>query len=79
MEALTLCHQDSTGKELSERVGVALVGFPGAHGGLDHRTKGVTTIGDKVRAVFVAKSRRVGSILDIECFRSAFTSSTVPS
>lgn len=68
VETCTICHQDGDGKELAQPVGIALVRFEGAYGGLVHRTKGNVSIGDKVRAVFRDKPRRVGSILDIEHF-----------
>jgi uncharacterized OB-fold protein len=44
------------------------VRFPSAHGGLVHKVKGEVAIGDKVRVVFKEKSKRTGSILDIEHF-----------
>jgi uncharacterized OB-fold protein len=68
VETLTVCHQDGDGNELIHPVGVALVRFQGAHGGLVHKTKGDPSIGDRVRVVFKERSKRVGSILDIECF-----------
>ena len=68
VEAFTLCHRDSAGNELAQPIGVALVRFQGAHGAIVHKTKGVLSIGDKVRAVFVPKPKRAGSILDIEHF-----------
>lgn len=71
IDALSMCYQDTEGKLLAEPIGVALVRFPGAHGGLVHRTKGLLAIGDRVRLVFKDKSERIGSILDIECFEKA--------
>lgn len=68
VDSFTLCGQDAEGKELAEPVGVALVRFPSAHGGLVHKTKGLVLIGDKVRIVFREKSKRTGSILDVEYF-----------
>ena len=68
VETFTITHQDAQGNYLKEPVGVALVRFPGAYGGLVHRTKGTMTIGDKVRVVFKEKKERAGSILDIEYF-----------
>ncbi len=68
VETFTMCHQDADGKELTQPVGVALVRFPGAHGGIVHKTKGDVSIGDRVQAVFKERSKRVGSILDIENF-----------
>jgi uncharacterized OB-fold protein len=68
VETFTLCRLDPEGKPLPEPVGVAFVRFPSAHGGLVHKLKGKASIGDKVRVVFKEKSKRVGSIMDIECF-----------
>ena len=68
VETFTMCHQDADGKELSEPVTVALVRFPSAHGGIVHKTKGQISIGDRVRLVFKEKSKRTGSILDIDYF-----------
>lgn len=66
--AFTLCQFDADGKELPEPVGVALVQFPSAHGGLVHKTEGKVSIGDRVRVAFKEKAKRTGSILDIEHF-----------
>jgi hypothetical protein len=68
VESYTACTQDSDGKPLPQPVGVALVRFPSAHGGLVHKTKGEVSVGDKVRVVFKEKPKRTGSILDIEYF-----------
>ena len=68
VETFTKCHQDADGKELAHPVGVALVRFQGAHGGIVHKTKGDLSIGDRVRVVFKERSKRVGSILDVEYF-----------
>ncbi len=68
IEAFTVCHQDAEGNQLPEPVGVALVRFPGTHGGLVHKTKGTLAIGDKVRVVFKDKRERSGSMLDIKYF-----------
>jgi uncharacterized OB-fold protein len=68
VESYTTCTQDNEGKPLPQPVGVALVRFPRAHGGLVHKTKGEVSVGDKVRVVFKEKSKRTGSILDIEYF-----------
>jgi uncharacterized OB-fold protein len=68
VHSFTVCTRDSEGKQLPEPVSVAFVRFPGAHGGLIQRTKGEVVVGDKVRAVFREKSKRTGSILDIEYF-----------
>ncbi len=66
VESFTLSHRDADGKELAEPVGVALVRFPQAYGGLVYKTKGNMSIGDRVRVVFKERSKRTGSILDIE-------------
>jgi hypothetical protein len=68
VESHTTCTQDNEGKPLPQPVGVVLVRFPFAHGGLVHKTKGEVSVGDKVRVVFKEKSKRTGSILDIEYF-----------
>lgn len=68
VETFTTCTLDSDGKALPKPVTVALVRFPLTHGGLIHRTKGQVAIGEKVRVVFREKSKRTGSILDIEHF-----------
>ena len=68
VDTFTTCHQDADGKDLPEPIGVALVRFPSAHGGLVHKTKGKVAIGDRVRLVLKEKSKRTGSILDIEYF-----------
>jgi uncharacterized OB-fold protein len=66
--AFTSCLSDAEGKSLPGPVGVAFVQFPSAHGGLLHKTNGNVSIGDKVRVVFREKTKRTGSILDIEHF-----------
>jgi len=68
VQAYTTCCQDNEGKPLPQPVNVAFVRFPSAHGGLIHRTKGEVAVGDRVRVVFKEKSKRTGSILDIEYF-----------
>ncbi len=68
VDTFTLCRLDAEGRDLPEPVCVALVRFPSAHGGLIHKTKGKISIGDRVRPVFMDKSKRTGSILDIEYF-----------
>jgi len=68
VDTFTVCRQDSDGKDLPRPVTVALVRFPSAHGGLVHKVKGEVAVGDKVRVVFKEKSKRTGSILDIEYF-----------
>jgi hypothetical protein len=64
----TNCRRDADGKDLPEAATIALVRFPSAHGGLVHRVKGSIAIGDRVRVVFKEKTKRTGSILDIEHF-----------
>jgi hypothetical protein len=68
VDTFTVCKQDSDGKDLARPATVALVRFPSAHGGLVHMVKDEVAIGDKVRVVFKEKSKRTGSILDIEYF-----------
>lgn len=55
-----MCNLDADGKQLPQPVGVALVRFAGAHGGLVHKTKGKVSIGDKVRVVLKDRSKRTG-------------------
>lgn len=71
VEATTVCHRDGEGNILPEPIGVALVRFPGVHGGLVHKIRGSISVGDRVRVVFKDKSARTGSILDIDCFEKA--------
>ena len=68
VDTFTVCRQDSDGKDLPRPTTVALVRFTSAHGGLVHKVNGQVAIGDKVRVVFKDKSKRTGSILDIEYF-----------
>ena len=68
VHSCTVCTLDNEGKALPQPVNVAYVRFPSAHGGLIHRSKGEVVIGDKVRVVFKEKSKRTGSILDIDYF-----------
>jgi uncharacterized OB-fold protein len=68
VDTCTICRKDPDGKDLSDPISIALVRFPSAHGGIVHRTKTQLQIGDKVRAVFKEKSKRTGSIMDIEYF-----------
>jgi len=68
VQSYTICAQDNEGKPFPQPVNVAFVRFPTAHGGLVHRTKGEVRVGDKVRIVFKEKSKRTGSILDIDYF-----------
>ena len=68
VDAFTVCREDSDGKDFPQPVTVALVRFPLAHGGLVHKMKGEVAVGDKVHVVFKEKSKRTGSILDIEYF-----------
>jgi len=64
----TTCRKDPEGNDLLHPISIALVRFPSAHGGIVHKTKTQVEIGDNVRAVFKEKSKRTGSILDIEYF-----------
>jgi uncharacterized OB-fold protein len=68
VESFTICTRDSEGRPLPEPTNIALVRFASAHGGLVHRTNEKVSVGDKVRPVFREKTKRVGSILDIEYF-----------
>jgi uncharacterized OB-fold protein len=68
VENLTICHRDAEGRELIEPVVVAFIRFPSAHGGIIHRAKGPIAVGDKLHPVFKERSKRTGSILDIEHF-----------
>ena len=68
VETFSVCYRDSDGNELAQPTCVALVRFRGAHGGLVHRTRTKVSVGDRVQAIFREKSKRVGSILDIEHF-----------
>jgi uncharacterized OB-fold protein len=68
VEANTICAQDADGAQLKEPIPVVLIRFTNAHGGIVHRAKGPMSIGDRGRLVFKEKSKRTGSILDIEYF-----------
>lgn len=68
VETFTKCYEDADGKALEQPVTIALVRFPAAHGGIVHKAKSEVAIGDRVRLVFKEKSKRTGSILDIEYF-----------
>jgi len=71
VDSFTVCRKDSDGKDLPQPTTVAFVRFQSAHGGLVHKVKGQVSVGDKVRVVFREKSRRTGSILDIDYFEKA--------
>jgi len=71
VETFTICREDSDGKDLPQPATVALVRFPSVHGGLVHKVNGEVSVGDKVRVVFREKSKRTGSILDIEYFEKS--------
>lgn len=68
VDSFTVCRKDSDGKDLPQPTTVAFVRFQSAHGGLVHKAKGQVSVGDKVRVVFREKSKRTGSILDIDYF-----------
>jgi len=71
----TVLHVDLEGSPLAEPEILAFVKLDGSDGGLVHRLGGVSPdemgIGMTVEAVFKAKAKREGSILDIEYFRPA--------
>ena len=70
----TLCHVDHDGARLRRPVALALVQLEGATTLLLHRLLGVSDpgrvkIGSRVETVIKPKTKRIGSILDIEGFR----------
>lgn len=72
--SFTLCYVDHDGKNLRRPIALALVQLDGATTFLLHRILDVTEpsqvkIGAPVKVVIKAKSKRKGSILDIEGFR----------
>lgn len=79
VDACTICRKDSEGNDLANPIAIALVRFPNAHGGIVHKTNAPMTIGDQVRAVFKEKSKRTGSILDIEYFEKEEQTLSAPS
>ncbi len=68
VDSFTVCRKGPDGKDLPQPTTVAFVRFQSAHGGLVHKVKGSVSVGDKVRVVFREKSKRTGSILDIDYF-----------
>lgn len=73
VETFTVAHRDLEGRPLKPPVIYAFVRITGTAGGLIHRLGGVEPgdvhIGLEVEAVFRPQAERVGSILDIECFK----------
>ncbi len=73
LHSFTISHVDLDGNRLKEPIVVGLVKFDGVYGGVVHRIGGVepgqVSIGMPVEIVLKPKTRRTGSILDIDCFR----------
>ncbi|MBE0430794.1 MAG: Zn-ribbon domain-containing OB-fold protein [Dehalococcoidia bacterium] len=73
VHTFTVSHIDLDGNRLKEPVIVALVKFDGVYGGLVHRLGRVeadkVSIGMPVEMVLKSKTKRVGSILDIDYFK----------
>ncbi|MDH3442864.1 MAG: Zn-ribbon domain-containing OB-fold protein [Deltaproteobacteria bacterium] len=74
LKSFSLCYVDHDGKRLKRPVAAALIQLEGAttvmlHRLLDVRDASSALIGRRVKAVIKPKSRRTGSILDIEGFR----------
>ena len=73
VHTFTVSHVDLDGNRLKEPLIVALVRFDGVYGGLVHRMGGVepeeVSIGMPVEVVLKPKTKRVGSILDINYFK----------
>lgn len=73
IHTFTIAHIGLDGIALKEPQILALIALDGAHGGLVHRIGGIdpseVQIGMEVEAVFKARNRRKGSILDIRHFR----------
>lgn len=73
VHTFTVSHVDLDGNRLKEPIIVALVRFDGVYGGLVHRMGGVepeeVSIGMPVEVVLKPKTKRVGSILDINYFK----------
>jgi len=73
VHTFTVSHIDLDGNRLKEPVLVALVKFDGVYGGLVHRLGRVeadkVSIGMPVEMVLKSKTKRVGSILDIDYFK----------
>ena len=70
----TFCQVDHNGARLRRPVGLALVQLEGATTLLLHRLLGVSEpaevkIGSRVETVIKPKTKRIGSVLDIEGFR----------
>ncbi len=73
LHSFTVSHVDLDGNRLKEPIVVGLVKFDGVYGGIVHRITGVEpgqmNIGMPVEIVLKPKTRRTGSILDIDCFK----------
>jgi len=73
LHSFTVSHVDLDGNRLKEPIVVGLVKFDGVYGGIVHRIGGVepgqVNIGMPVEIVLKPKTRRTGSILDIDCFK----------
>jgi uncharacterized OB-fold protein len=73
IHTFTISYVDLDGNRLEKPIIVALVKFEGVYGGLVHRLAEIEPeevgIGMPVEIVFRLKAKRIGSILDIDCFR----------
>ena len=69
----TIAHIDTDGSRLKDPMVWAMVKIDGVHGGLVHKLGDINPknvdIGMPVEAVFRAKRKRTGSMLDIEYFK----------
>ena len=77
VEALTVAHLVLDGEPLAQPETFALIRLDGADGLLLHRVKAAAAeeleVGAAVEPVFLAKTARKGSILDVQHFRPART------
>lgn len=75
IHTFTVCNETYDGIRKAKPSIVALVRFEGTIGGLTHWIKGIDPeecfIDMPVKAVLKPKGKRVGGILDIECFKPA--------
>lgn len=73
VHTFTISYVDIDGSRLKEPIIWALIKFPGVEGGLIHRLSDVKIgeihIGMPVKAILRPKEDRIGSILDIICFK----------
>jgi uncharacterized OB-fold protein len=74
VKSFTICYVDHDNQPLETPLALALVQLDGATTVLLHKLLDITdptqlAIGDRVKAIIKPKSRRIGSILDIEGFR----------